>query len=207
MWSVFAAGLLVISYINFKILTPFAKRAGQIKQMLKIIQSRFPTRSYLPIVQSSSSQARTMSSLMHRRQGGGFRSLMRALDDFDNPLSNRSLDNQFMAYSPRFDFRETKDGYHLDGELPGVEKKDIDIEFPDQSTMNIKGHTEHATSTEGAEGSWWCMERSTGDFKRSFSFPNPVDHDHVDATLKNGILSITIPKAEVTSTAKHIDIK
>lgn len=145
-------------------------------------------------------------SLMHRRPGGGFLSFMRALDDFDNSLTNRSLDGQLMAHSPRFDIRETKDGYRLDGELPGVEKKDIDIEFPDQTTLNIKGHTEKSTS-EGEEGSWWCMERSTGDFRRSFSFPSPVDQDHVDATLKNGVLSINVPKAQVVATGKRIDVK
>ncbi|KAL4913622.1 HSP20-like chaperone [Aspergillus aurantiobrunneus] len=148
-----------------------------------------------------------MSSLMHRRPAGGLFSLMRALDEFDHSLANRSLDSQFTGYSPRFDFHETKTGYHLDGELPGVEKEDIEIEFPDPSTLSVKGHTEHSASKEGAEGSWWCTERSTGDFRRSFSFPTPVDRDHADASLKNGILSITVPKAEAASTGKRIDIK
>jgi HSP20 family protein len=130
---------------------------------------------------------------------------MRALDDFDN--SRYPLDSQLTAFSPRFDFCETKDGYQLNGDLPGVEKKDIEIEFPDQSTLSIKGHTEQSSSAEGAEGSWWCAERSTGDFRRSFSFPGPVDRDHVEAKLKNGVLSINIPKAEKASTGKRIDVK
>ncbi|KAL4781669.1 HSP20-like chaperone [Aspergillus varians] len=181
------------------------------KQISKLIKLRLPTSCYLRcqnvhLANFSVLQARNMS-LMQRRPGGGFLSLMRALDDFDNTLANRTLDTQSAAYSPRFDIRETKDGYQLDGELPGVEKKDLDIEFADQNTLNIKGHTEHSSSTEGAEGSWWCMERSTGDFRRSFSFPSPVDRDHVDASLKNGVLSITIPKAEAASTGKHIDVK
>ncbi|KAL4811786.1 HSP20-like chaperone [Aspergillus spinulosporus] len=148
-----------------------------------------------------------MSSLMHRRPGGGLFSLMRALDDFDSSLANRSFDNQFTAFAPRFDLRETKDSYHLDGELPGVEKKDLEIEFPDRNTLNIRGHSEASSSKEGAEGTWWYVERSTGDFRRSFNFPTPVDCDHVDATLKNGVLSITIPKSEETPTGKRIDIK
>lgn len=179
--------------------------------MLKLVQARLSPRSYLayrtlPIALSLPSKSRAMS-LMHRRPGGGFLSFMRALDDFDNSLTNRSLDNQFMTHYPRFDIRETSDGYRLDGELPGVEKKDIDIEFPDQTTLNIKGHTEKSTSTEGDEGSWWCMERSTGDFRRSFSFPSPVDQDHVEATLKNGVLSINVPKAQAATTGKRIDVK
>ncbi|KAL4749628.1 hypothetical protein BDW72DRAFT_177821 [Aspergillus terricola var. indicus] len=174
--------------------------------------SRLPARIFHPryhqahITQSPFSQHRAMSSLMHRRPGGGLFSLMRALDDFSSP-ANRSLGNQFMAYAPRFDLRETKDSYHLDGELPGVEKKDLDIEFPDRNTLNIRGHTEASSSKEGAESTWWCVERSTGDFRRSFNFPTPVDCDHVDATLKNGVLSITIPKSEEAPTGKRIDIK
>lgn len=152
------------------------------------------------------SQTRTMS-LMQRRPGGGIVSFMRALDDLEHSLSNRSFDSQLMAYSPRFDFRETKTAYHLEGEFPGVEKKDLEIEFPDESTMSIKGHTERASSSEGPEGSWWCMERSMGDFRRSFSFPTPVDRENVDASLKNGVLSITVPKTEPVSTGKRIDIK
>ncbi|KAL4738486.1 HSP20-like chaperone [Aspergillus similis] len=180
--------------------------------MLKLVQSRVPARishgyHHAHLAQSPFSQYRTMSSLMHGRPAGGLLSLMRALDDFDSSLANRSLDNQFAAYAPRFDLRETKDSYHLDGELPGVEKEDLNIEFPDRSTLNIRGHSEASASRESAEGTWWCVERSTGDFRRSFNFPTPVDCDHVDATLKNGILSIKIPKSEEAPTGKRIDIK
>jgi HSP20 family protein len=103
--------------------------------------------------------------------------------------------------------REMKDRYVLEGELPGVEKKDIDIEFTDNNTLSVSGHTEQATSTEGPEHSWWYSERSTGDFRRSFNFPAPVDHDHVEASLNNGVLSISLPKAQAESTGKRIDIK
>ncbi|KAL2864237.1 uncharacterized protein BJX67DRAFT_361615 [Aspergillus lucknowensis] len=60
---------------------------------------------------------------------------------------------------------------------------------------------------DGAEGSWWSMERSTGDLRRLFRFASPVDWDRVLATLKNGVLSITIPKAEAASTGKRTDVK
>ncbi|KAL3455045.1 HSP20-like chaperone [Aspergillus heterothallicus] len=183
--------------------------------MLKLIAAqRLPARSIirnyrkipnLHFQQPPASQTRAMSSLMQQQRrpaGGGLLSLMRALDDYDGPISS-----QLTGFSPRFDFRETKDGYQLAGELPGVEKKDIEIDFPDASTLNVRGHTEQESSEEGAEGAWWCAERSTGDFRRSFSFPRPVDRDHVEATLKNGVLSINIPKAEEFSTGKRIDIR
>ncbi|KAF7712131.1 Uncharacterized protein PECH_004233 [Penicillium ucsense] len=134
-----------------------------------------------------------MSSLIQQRRpagGGDLLSLMRALDNYDSSVSSQLTD-----FTPRFDVRETRSGYHLAGELPSVEKRDVEIEFPDDKTLNIRGRTEHET-LDDAEGAWWCAERSTGEFRRSFSFPRPVDRDHVEAMLKNGVLYIQIPKAE-----------
>jgi HSP20 family molecular chaperone IbpA len=139
------------------------------------------------------------------------------------------------AFSPRFDVRETKEAYHLDGDLPGIEQKDINIEFTDPHTLVISGRTERAYE-EGAppgrriEGSrqpqieeegeetqskekgkgkkqagreetaepqhrYWVSERSVGEFSRSFNFPSNVDQENVKASLKHGVLSITVPKA------------
>lgn len=140
---------------------------------------------------------------LQRRPAGGPTSLVRALDDFETLFSRRAGE----PYCPRFDMREMKDRYVLEGELPGVEKKDINIEFTDNNILSVSGHTEQATSTEGPEHSWWYSERSTGDFRRSFNFPAPVDHDHVEASLNNGVLSISLPKAQAESTGKRIDIK
>ncbi|KAL2869384.1 Hsp20/alpha crystallin family protein [Aspergillus lucknowensis] len=183
------------------------------KQLLSKL-SALNTLKYHPIRLSPSHlQTRTMS-LMQRRPGntggGGIFSLMRALDDLDSSLTNRTWGTDFAAagaaYSPRFDFRETKDAYELDGELPGVEKKDLTLDFSDPATLNVKGHTESRSSTEDPEGSWWCMERSTGDFRRSFSFPGPVEQDGVSASLRNGVLSITVPKAKEVAAGKRIEV-
>lgn len=157
-------------------------------------------------LQSNRPQTRTMS-LMQRSSGSGLPSLLHTLHQLDNLMANRPMGTGMLAYSPRFDVRETGDKYYLDGELPGVEKKDIDIEFSDPNTLSIKGHTEHSTSSEGSEGSLWYSERSVGDFKRSFNFPTPVEQDHVDASLKNGVLSIVVPKSTQASTARRIDVK
>lgn len=145
-------------------------------------------------------------SLLHRPTAGGVPSLIRALDDFDTFLSRRTAADP-MAYSPRFDMHEAKDRYILDGELPGVEKKDLNIEFCDPNTLCVNGHTKKTTSTEDPEHSWWYSERSVGDFRRSFTFPTAVDQDHVDAKLDNGVLSISVPKATATSGGKRIDVK
>ena len=147
-----------------------------------------------------------------------FASLFRLLDDYDVHRSGRS---QLAAgsFSPRFDIRESDDSYHLDGELPGLTQKDIDIEFSDPQTLNVKGRSERAyTSGPEAEAQgdevqqidkksepihrFWASERSVGEFQRTFSFPVSVDQNNVKASLNNGILSIVVPKATTSATKK-----
>lgn len=162
--------------------------------------------------------------------------LFRLFDDYERQFHN--LDTSLRSFSPKFDVKETKDAYELHGEFPGVEQKDINIEWSDQNTLTIHGRheevkergqrpqgfveeegkkKEHQPSVEeeGAEqtqvaktGSkevgkkgepgtkYWVSERSVGEFHRSFAFPSAVDQDAVKASLKNGILSIVVPKSK-----------
>lgn len=172
---------------------------------------------------------------------GDFAPLFRLLDDYDLHRSGQgSSVTSARTFAPRFDVRETSDGYHLDGELPGIAQKDVDIEFSDPQTLVIKGRTEreyHSSDNDEAqntpapentnnnnqgEGSavvpsgdkqvskskskakhhYWVSERSVGEFHRTFSFPTRVDQDAVKASLKNGILSIFVPKAAAPSSKK-----
>ncbi|KAJ5151432.1 30 kDa heat shock protein [Penicillium canariense] len=150
---------------------------------------------------------------------GDFAPLFRLLDDYDNHRgSHRSAARSF---APRFDVRESEEAFHLDGELPGIAQKDIDIEFTDPQTLVVKGRTEREYSTAEPEEQagteqavattekaskvshrYWASERSVGEFSRSFSFPNGIDQDKVKASLKNGILSVTVPKSTASATKK-----
>ncbi|KAK9646501.1 hypothetical protein HCH54_005241 [Aspergillus fumigatus] len=151
-------------------------------------------------------QLRKMS-LMQRNPAGGFPSLTRALNDLESFLSRPTGGNEVLGHCPRFDVRETKDSYRLDGDLPGVDKKNVEVEFSDDNTLTIKGHSERESTSENPEQSWWYSERSVGDFRRSFTFPHPVDREHIDATLKDGVLSINVPKAGDATINKRIDVK
>ena len=181
--------------------------------------------------------------------------------------------------------RELGSQYELQGELPGIEQKDLQIEFVDERTLVIRGrttneyssesqngeeagttkavetgdnveekqaansnyrrpsvqeedpdyvdagaeandakasNTTNASSTEVAEQSqqqqskdvsaeqanfkYWISERSVGEFERRFSFPGRVDQDAVKASLKNGILSVVVPKI-VAREARRIQIE
>lgn len=81
----------------------------------------------------------------------------RVLDDYANQLVSARSDSAFSqvsSFSPRFDVQEVEGAYDLKGELPGVEQKDVEIEFPDRQTIVIKGQTgytrEQAPAQEAA---------------------------------------------------------
>jgi HSP20 family molecular chaperone IbpA len=166
----------------------------------------------------------------------------------------------FQSFNPKFDVKETKQAYELHGELPGIEQKDMTLEWQDSNTISIKGRTEHtreegtrlagladdqteqqkltqgegndyqkatvedesttsgvdldatpaetaAAETPESEGSkYWVSERSVGEFARTFSFSQQVDQENVKASLKNGILSIIVPKT-VAPQSKRINIE
>jgi len=184
-------------------------------------------------------------------------------NNFFGPAFNLTS-NSFQTFEPRFDVKENRKAYELHGELPGLEQKDLTLEFTDANTLSIRGRIEtvreegtkpgasieaqpeqqriaekaetessasssnyHKATVEDEAGAsttnndstvatpvteapatsevaqapkvngpkYWVSERSVGSFARSFSFPTRVDQDAVKASLKNGILSIVVPKA------------
>ncbi|KAI0143609.1 30 kDa heat shock protein [Xylariaceae sp. FL1272] len=228
-----------------------------------------------------------------------FGNLVNLLDDLNQPSAPRRhcqpqhVPRRVSHFTPRFDIRENETNYELHGELPGVEKDNVHIDFSDPQTIVIRGKVERthtssssppapaqdtvpekqneetsgaaaapeteddavlvdadahettsnksfqatveddteaddsqtttsstaqqtpatsvagpakietsvtnpAPSTETApvnNARYWIHERSIGSFSRSFTFSQRVEHDHVTASLHNGILSVTVPKA------------
>jgi HSP20 family protein len=186
--------------------------------------------------------------------------LFSLFDETVNELqrASRAARRQF---NPRFDLKETKEAYSLEGELPGIDQSNLNIEFVDEHTLTIRGrserHTESGTRPQALESQnkpaieesatasetgsvkshqptvedeepanssavaaesataptpapaepeakpeeqrpqqqYWISERHVGEFSRSFSFPQRVNQEAVKASLKNGILSIVVPKA------------
>jgi HSP20 family protein len=193
-----------------------------------------------------------------------FAPIFRLVNDYERAARCAPREARF---TPNFDVKELKDSYELQGELPGIDQKDISIEWTDATTLVIKGRSEHrrqrgpapqkaaeaaapqptesetastkeheyrAPSVEEEEGSttatddfvdvaspnsssetvakkaeepvaqkpaeqarYWVSERSVGSFGRSFTFPIRIDQDNVKASLKNGVLSVAIPKLVV----------
>lgn len=142
--------------------------------------------------------------------GNELSSLFHLLDDYNDHITTKNSGLTARSFHPRFDIRETNDAYFLDGELPGIEQKDIDLEFTDPHTLVVKGATQREYAPkegEGplAKGRYWSTERSIGHFSRTFSFPVRTDQDRVKASLKHGILSVYVPKG-TSPTSRRIAV-
>lgn len=110
----------------------------------------------------------------------------------------------FADWSPSVDIEEEDDRYLIKADLPGVDKKDIDVKL-ENGVLSIRG--EKQTESETGKGTKrHRTERFHGSFARSFTLPDAVKADKVDASYKDGVLSLTIPKEEEAK-PKSIDIK
>ncbi|MBN2223826.1 MAG: Hsp20/alpha crystallin family protein [Deltaproteobacteria bacterium] len=103
---------------------------------------------------------------------------------------------------PLVNIREDHDNYYVSAEIPGVDEKDLDITVASDS-LTIKG--ERTIDIE-AEVSYHRRERNAGKFSRVLTLNNRIDSDKVEASLKHGVLTVTIGKAEETK-PKQITIK
>ena len=110
-----------------------------------------------------------------------------------------------IAWSPRVDVHETDKEIIIDLELPGIDKKDIKVEFKD-NTLNISGERKYEKKSDNNE---CCrVERNYGKFERSFGLPNTVNTEKINAEYKNGILNITLSKTEKALPKEvNIDVK
>ncbi len=111
---------------------------------------------------------------------------------------------EFESTMPSCDIYEEGNDFVLKADMPGMERKDIDINITD-SVLTISGERHKEEKVE--KGSYYRYERSHGSFFRRFELPSDVDTEKVKAHLENGVLEIRLPKTdEAWSRAKKISI-
>ena len=117
---------------------------------------------------------------------------------FDQTLSKTRVDDEegltASTWSPAVDIFETADSIVLKAELPGVSRENIDIQVRD-NTLTLKG--ERKFEREVKDENYLRIERSYGAFQRGFSLPAVIQQDKIKATFKDGVLEVSMPKAEV----------
>jgi HSP20 family protein len=133
----------------------------------------------------------------------------RTLGTLDRMLTlNRALDQAFngvgnaRVWVPALDVAERGDAYVVHAELPGVSPEQVDLQF-EQNVLTIRG-TKPASFDASSEGELrvFAAERVHGGFERSVRLPEFVDAERIEANFTNGLLTITIPKAQAAQPRK-----
>jgi HSP20 family protein len=114
-------------------------------------------------------------------------------DDFFFPMGVGETVRQVWDWNPKVDIYEEEDQIVLTAELPGVDKKGIEVDVKD-GVLTLKG--ERSADNEVREKNYHRKERSFGRFERSFKLQRDVDTGKITADYKDGILKVSIPKPE-----------
>ena len=131
---------------------------------------------------------------------------VRSFNGMDH-LINRFFEDNFKSdskydYVPAADIREDEKSYLINMDVPGLTKEDLNVSL-DKNILTISG--EKKSDNEESDRKYHLVERRYGSFKRSFRLPEDIDSGKISAKVENGILSITIDKAE-EKLPKVIDI-
>jgi len=124
-------------------------------------------------------------------------------DLFFNDFGLTDLFNEKDALMPAIDISENDKECVVTGEIPGVDAKDLHVTLTD-GILTIKGQKRQ--ENEDKDENYYRIERRYGSFERSFRIPEKIKTDKVNATHKDGVFKLSLPKAEVVE-AKKIEVK
>jgi len=108
------------------------------------------------------------------------------------PITWRRLPVEEREWAPAIEVFEKEDHFIVKAEVPGMKQDDIDVSVVGDM-LTIKG--ERKAESEVKEQDYYCCERSYGSFHRSVSLPSNVNAEKIEASYKDGILEISLPKA------------
>jgi HSP20 family protein len=121
---------------------------------------------------------------------------------FDDWLSPR-MAGEARGWSPAMDMIDRKDEIVLRADLPGLEQKDIQVNV-ENGMLTIRGTREG--EHEAKEDDYYCCERWAGSFSRTITLPPGFDPDMINATFKNGVLEVHVPKS-AKAAGKSIEVR
>jgi len=132
----------------------------------------------------------------------GYDLLNTLMQTFDPAVREESA---IASFVPRVNTREGEYAYHVELDLPGIKKEDIEITTED-NVLTISG--ERKMKEEIKEDDYYKVESAYGKFSRSFTLPEKIDVENIHAESKDGVLEVIIPKmTEEETKPKKIEIK
>jgi HSP20 family protein len=133
-----------------------------------------------------------------------FFDLQRGLNQlFDSRLGTSSEDVGLKAWTPAVDIYEDENAFLIKLELPEVNRDDVKVNL-NENTLSISG--ERRVENEQKRENYHRVERSYGQFYRSFTLPPNVNTDGINAQFKDGVLRLTLPKKE-DAKPKQIEVR
>ena len=144
-----------------------------------------------------------MTTIRHWEPDHEVMTLRQAMDQLFNDAFTHPTRVRTVRSAPLVDMYQTDDDIVVKATLPGFTKDDVDITLTD-NILTLRGSQEREEETEGK--SYYIREQSCGSFERSLKLPVDVELKDVEALFENGILTVTLPKAEAVK-PKSILIK
>ena len=123
---------------------------------------------------------------------------------FINDLFSNFFENEFNTVSPKENIIETKTAYIIELLVPGINKKDITIDVEDNKLF-IKHQIEE--DQKANDVNYLRFGFNKGSFNKEFKLSDKIEKANISATFENGILTVTLPKKEVTKEVRKIKIK
>ena len=124
----------------------------------------------------------------------GLDTMMRRVNDFYEDVNRGGIRFEVGDFQPRVDVSEDANSVTIHAELPGIQKEDVKITITDHNVLTIRGEKKREAKTE--DRNFVRIERSYGAFTRSFTLPDNLKNDEINASFDGGVLTISIPKAE-----------
>lgn len=117
----------------------------------------------------------------------------------------RLIDVDDALLRPNVDVTSTDKEYSITVEVPGVDEKDVKLELTNDGQLIVRG--EKRQEKEQKDKNFHRLERSYGSFQRTFSLPEDANRENINATFKNGVLTVSCPRKAIAQTpAKRIEI-
>lgn len=101
-------------------------------------------------------------------------------------------------FQPNVDITSNDNEYTITAEVPGLEEKDVKLTVSNDGMLSISGE-KRQENTRDDQDVYYCTECSYGAFERTFSLPDDVDPDNIEANFHNGVLTVTCPRMERSS--------
>jgi len=131
-----------------------------------------------------------------------YRSLQHEINRMFDDVFGQHESGQTSDWAPSVDIGEEKDAYVIHAELPGVSSEDVKLQM-ENNVLTLSGEKTREEKTE--DKTYHRFERTYGSFQRVFSFPAPVNAEAIEASYRDGVLTIRVPKVPKAET-KEISI-